>query len=54
MMRILIDTNVLLDVLLSRDPWVTNGASSGVTDKTRYRYYCPSALPDARVSAVAN
>lgn len=48
MMRILIDTNVLLDVLLSRDPWVTDAARLWAIIETGKvaGYVCASTFTD--------
>ncbi|MCB0060123.1 MAG: PIN domain-containing protein [Caldilineaceae bacterium] len=48
MRRILIDTNVLLDVLLSRDPWVTDAARLWAIIETGKvaGYVCASTFTD--------
>lgn len=48
MMRILIDTNVLLDVLLNRAPWVAHAAAlwKACTDGQVTGYVCASSFTD--------
>lgn len=47
-MRVLLDTNVILDVLLNREPWVTDAASIwGLCSQRRVEgYLCASSITD--------
>ena len=51
-MRVLLDTNIILDVLLDREPWITDAAQSWrmCSDGRFTGYACASSITDIFLS----